>query len=396
MTSRDRAALLVALGLAAACGGSDSGTVSASSLHATGPNVLPLSVNGAHCSASSYPNKPCTTVTVCVPGTSTCQTIDDLLVDTGSSGLRIFKQALTVQLPPATVASGTLAECAQWGDASSDWGPVQLASVVMGSEPAVQVPVHVIDSTFGAAPSSCGTPETDPASAGFNGILGVGVFAQDCGSGCALDGANGVYYACTGSSCSGAAVPLASQVQNPVSLLSQDGNGIVVVLPSVPSGGGGAVEGQLLLGIATRSNNVPGKITTYALDANGYFTTTFAGSSYHAFVDTGSNGYFFPAPPTGLPACASPNDAWFCPASTLTFSATNSDVAATTSGSYSFRVANFDSFARSSYDVSAEIAGSAPTTAGFDWGLPFHFGRPVFVGIEARRSSLGVGPLVAY
>jgi hypothetical protein len=395
MTSRSRAAVLVALGVAAGCGGTDAGTVSAVSIHATGPNVLPLSVNGAHCSPSSYPNKPCTSVTVCVPGTSTCQTIDDILVDTGSSGLRLFRQALTVQLPPASVASGALAECAQWGDSSSDWGPVELASVVLGGEPAVQVPIHVIDRSFGTAPSTCGTPEADPASAGFNGILGVGFFAEDCGSGCALDSSNDVYYACTGATCSGTAVQLAGQVQNPVSLLAQDGNGVVVVLPPVPVGGTASVEGQLLLGIATRSNNAPGKVSTYSLDASGYFTTTFAGSSYHAYADTGSNGYFFP-PPTGLPACASPNDAWFCPASTLTFSATNSDAAGTTSGTYSFRVANFDSFANSSYYVSAEIAGSAPAAAGFDWGLPFHFGRPVFVGIEGKRSPLGVGPLVAY
>src|SRR5689334_2706925 len=43
----------------------------------TGANVLALSVNGSQCSANSYPNKPCVSVTVCTPGTSTCQTIND-------------------------------------------------------------------------------------------------------------------------------------------------------------------------------------------------------------------------------------------------------------------------------------------------------------------------------
>jgi hypothetical protein len=56
-------------------------------------NVIPITVNGSLCSANSYLNKPCVSVTVCTPGTSTCQTISDILLDTGSYGLRIFKQA---------------------------------------------------------------------------------------------------------------------------------------------------------------------------------------------------------------------------------------------------------------------------------------------------------------
>src|SRR4051812_16492133 len=60
----------------------------------TGPNVLPITVDGSLCSNTLYPNKPCVSVTVCTPGTSTCQTINDILLDTGSWGLRVFKSAL--------------------------------------------------------------------------------------------------------------------------------------------------------------------------------------------------------------------------------------------------------------------------------------------------------------
>ena len=84
-----------------------------------------------------YLNKPCVSVTVCTPGTSTCQAIDDILLDTGSYGLRLFKQVLNVSLVQATSGSGSLAECVQFGDGSSDWGPVQIASVILGNEPAV-------------------------------------------------------------------------------------------------------------------------------------------------------------------------------------------------------------------------------------------------------------------
>ena len=148
-------------------------------------------MNGSLCSAATsagYVNKPCVSVTVCTPGSTTaCQTINDILLDTGSSGLRIFKQALTnpnVALTPVTSGTGLLAECAQFADGSSDWGPVQRADVRLGNEPAVQVSIQVIDAAFGTVPPGCGIPDTSPAAAGFNGILGVGLFSQDCGSGC--------------------------------------------------------------------------------------------------------------------------------------------------------------------------------------------------------------------
>ena len=148
--------------------------------------MLPITVNGSLCSAAfnaTYPNKPCVSVTVCTPGTSTCQTINDILLDTGSYGLRIFNQVLTVPLTQVTVPSGNLANCVQYVDGSADWGPVQSADVVLGGEPAVTVPIQVINASFGTVPAACGTPDASPAVAGFNGILGVGLFAEDCGPG---------------------------------------------------------------------------------------------------------------------------------------------------------------------------------------------------------------------
>ena len=38
---------------------------------------------------------PFVSVTLCVPGTTSCQTIDHVIVDTGSSGLRIISSVLT-------------------------------------------------------------------------------------------------------------------------------------------------------------------------------------------------------------------------------------------------------------------------------------------------------------
>lgn len=358
-------------------------------------NILSITVNGSLCSANSYPNKPCVSITICTPGTSTCQTINDILLDTASYGLRVFKQALSVSLAQVTVGSGSLAECVQYGDGSSDWGTVQRASVILGNEPAVQVPIQVIDYTFGIAPPGCQNADTSPADAGFNGILGVGFFAQDCGLICSNSANNGMYYVCSGSNCLGTAVPLSSQVQNPVVLLPQDNNGVLVQLPSVPPGGSRSVNGSLVLGIGTQSNNIPPTVATYAANQYGELITNFQNTLYASFIDTGSNGLFFPSPSAAvLPNCAPPDAEWFCPPSTMNFSATNMGASGLPNGVLSFQIGNFDSLIKSSNKVFAEIGGDQ--LGEFDWGLPFYFGRNVYMGLEGKASSLGSGLYWAY
>ena len=358
-------------------------------------NVLPITVDGSLCSSGSYTNKPCVSVTVCTPGTSTCQVITDLLLDTGSTGLRVFKQALSVSLPQVTVGSGSLAECVQFADGSSECGPVQMASVILGNEPAVQVPIHVVDATFGALSSACRNAEASPAAAGFNGILGVGLFTQDCGGLCTSSANNGIYSACNGGVCNGTTVPLASQVQNPVALLPQDNNGVLVQLPSVPLGGVPSLNGSLVLGIGTQPNNTPAAVTAYPANSVGEFTTAFNGVSLtNSFIDSGSNGLYFNAPASLLPLCPSPNTSFYCPAATTSLSATNTGAFGTPSGTVPFQIGNLNSLISTSNKVFSEFGGSG--IGGFDWGLPFFFGRNVFIGIEGTSSSQGTGPYWAY
>jgi hypothetical protein len=368
----------------------------------TAGNVLALTVNGSLCSSannSSYPNKPCVSVTVCSPGTQTCQTIDDILLDTGSYGLRIFRSLLTVvSLPQVMSGSGSLTECVQFADGAADWGPVQTADVILGNEPAVTIPIQVIDSTFGTVPSSCGTPDTTPQAAGFNGILGVGLFAEDCGSSCTSSTNNGIYYTCSGSTCTAARAPLPSQVQNPVAHFAVDNNGVILQLPTIPLGGTPSVNGILILGIGTQSNNTPPGVTTYPASPSGDFTTVFNGITFgQSFIDSGSNGLFFDASSVAtLPACtAGIGNGWFCPSSTQSLSATNRGFAGSPSGVVSFQIGNASSLFSSSNNVFIELGAPSPGTS-FDWGLPFFLGRSVCVGVEGKTSGLGTGPYWAY
>lgn len=382
--------------LATACGGGGGGLTGVPS----GPNVVPLTVNGTTCGSGSgaYLNKPCVSVTVCMPGTSTCAVVDDVLLDTGSYGLRIFKQVLPFSLPLRTSGSATIAECIQYVDGSSDWGPVASADVVLGGEAAISIAVQVIDAAFGPPPPACPSPESSPATAGYQGILGVGPFPEDCGSGCATSTANGVYFACSGGTCSGTAVQVSNQVPNPVAKLAADNNGVIVELPSVPLDGASTARGALILGIDTQPNNSSAGKKAYPGDAaTGEIATSFEGVITPSFLDTGSNAFFFAPPSSGaLPPCPAPNSSWYCPAQITSFTATNFGASGSPSGAVSFSIGNTLSLVGTGHAVFIDLGGSMPGGSAFDFGLPFFLGRTVYVGIQGKNSNLGTGPYYAY
>jgi len=390
-----------------ASSGNISGTATLTvTVPSAGANIMQVTVNGALCSAATsvnYPNKPCVSVTVCAPGSTTnCQTITDILLDTGSYGLRILSQALTVPLTQVASGSGQLAECIQFGDDSSEWGPVQMASVILGNEPAVLIPVHVVNyNSFGTPPRNSGcttknsTPDTSPSEAGFNGILGVGLFAQDCGSTC-VTSVIGQYYSCNGTTCTGTTVPNANQVINPVAALPVDNNGVLVQLPSVALGGAASVNGSLILGIGTQTNNQPTTVTEYPVDPTvGNFTTSFNGQTLTdaSFIDSGSNALFFDDSTIAQCSSSSSGSGYFCESPTTEFSATNSGYSGSPSGPVSFEIGNATNLFGTSSNVFSELGGPGQ---GFDWGLPFFFGRNIFVGIYGTSSTLGAGPYWAY
>jgi hypothetical protein len=176
-----------------------------------------------------------------------------------------------------------------------------------------------------------------------------------------------------------------------------DNNGVLLQLPAIPDTGAGAAVGALVFGIGTQSNNVLGSATVLGLDPSGNLTTAFAGQSYpQSFVDSGSNGYFFPATGTNLAVCPDAAD-FYCPSQPQSFTATitgagQSGVPAQ-SKSAAFRIANAD--ALSAVDFAFDDLGG-PNPGGFDWGLPFFFGRNVYTAIESQTTPAGVGPYFAY
>lgn len=401
--------LLLATLIVTACGGGGGGSGGSSSGSGSGGGTTPPPVlnNTVPLVVDLGPNKDSAnglfaSVTICVPGTTDCRTIDHILVDTGSTGLRILKSVISpaLSLPQQTVSSNGLMACAQFVDGYT-WGPVHLADVKLGGETASNLPINLIGSPGDtpAAPASCSssTPvENTVATLGANGVLGVGNFIQDCGAACVTQAITGTYYTCTGSSCTATAVPLAKQLINPVTQFATDNNGVVIDMPAVAEAGTATVSGTLIFGIGTQANNGLGSASIFTLDNVGYFTTTYNGAAYaRSYVDSGSNGYFFND--RGIGACTqSGYSGWYCPTSTQNLVAS---VKGTTGASsqVNFSVANtYNLFNNNpTYSAFSNLAGTA-SSAYFAWGMPFFYGRKVFTAVEGKSTPGGAGPYVAF
>jgi Protein of unknown function (DUF3443) len=399
------------------CGGSDAGVDSSSSSSggggttSTGSNVVSVVVDaGPLPTTNADTNTLFTTVKVCVPGKTTCQTIDHIQVDTGSYGLRILSSVLKLALPVQTISNGeAVVECTQFVDGYS-WGPVALADMQVSGESASSVPIQVIgDPNYSTVPSACssiGPAEDTVAQFGANGVLGIGPFVQDCGSSCVGDAGYGDYYACTASTCQGTTLPLANQVSNPVTFFATDNNGVIIQLPSVAAGGAATVTGSMIFGIDTETNNKSGSQTVLTVVGSaggtagqqpGELTTHFNGATLNeSFLDTGSNGLYFND--GSLPACTESGlTVFYCPASIENFTATLEGQNGI-SASVSFSVVAADTLSESDLAF-ANLAGPYPDTQDtqtFDWGLPFYYGNTVYTVIENATTSVGTGPYVAF
>jgi hypothetical protein len=422
---------LASLGLAAGCGsskGMNSSTTSTppSSTSSTDSNVLSIAVSGGpeanQPKGSIYENAAFASATICAPGsTSNCVTIDNLLVDTGSTGIGVFQSEVSsLNLPAFNASNGSAAyDCVSFIDGSYLWGPVEKADVTLGGEAASSLPIQVVSSSAAGIPSSCSNGSSDlqntAALLGANGILGVGIEPTDCfyAGASACDPSSGLssppypaYYTCSGSTCNPAFVAKANQVTNPVVLFATDNNGVIVELPSA-SGSAATLSGSLIFGIGTESNNqLPSSTTIFTLACDD-FTTVFDGQTLGitdattcagpgSFIDSGSNTLAFPNIPN-IPVCSSNTpvgnlSGFYCPTTTQTFPATNEGQDGT-SKSTSFSVANaediFSNATTSGDAVQPSLAGPSPTGYGFDWGLPFFYGVNVYNAIDGQSVPSG-------
>jgi hypothetical protein len=337
-------------------------------------------------------NAPFVTVTVCAPGGGNCTQIDHVMVDTGSWGLRLAASALpaSLALPQVQTETGAAAECVKFVGGYA-WGSVRRADVQLADQHIANLPVHVMadpDPAFTGVPSSCSSAGNDLGThLDANGILGVGMLRYDCGSRCETSTAPQIYYACTtAAGCAPAKLPIASQVVNPIAALPAHNNGVALALQQVQTGGVGIVSGSLVLGIGTDTNNQLGTASVLAPDTSGNVTVSVKGRSLPAYIDSGTNALLFPD--TDMPHCGE----FFCPDQPATLDLTFSSGTGTQRTARVTVEAPLANLGRTA--AAAVIAAPSENTS--LWGLPFFFGRTVFVALKNADTPAGKGPYWAF
>ncbi|MBU6489981.1 MAG: DUF3443 domain-containing protein [Burkholderiales bacterium] len=423
--------LAAIVGLVAGCGGGGGSSSTASttssnssSLVASGPvssTPASLATNQVAVlvsSAMGAANIPMVSVTVCQHGTSICQTINNIQLDTGSSGLRLTSSALNSTMLNALqverVSGQAVAECMGFADGAS-WGSVRLADVKISGESATAtlgMPVHILgdiaQSAAGGSNNACASPTTlhdTPFYLASNGILGIGTAKYDCGTRCQVTTINDIYYGCTLSggamtNCTDLAVPNSAQVANPVQFFaSGNTNGVILNMPTVGASGAISASGYLTFGLSTQANNaVPSSgIQTFTTDHYGDLqSASLTGVTYWdtsstqraAFFDTGSNGIFFPNTP-GLPAC-SDNSGFYCPVSAVSLQPSVTGFNGTTA-SLAISIENWLNLRNGGGFAFSNLGGDAGLMA-VDFGMPFFYGRKVYFNYDTADSgTLNVG-----
>ena len=395
----------------------DSSQSDSTILTLTSNNSVPLYVNSGlngnpgNAGTAAY-NGLFTTISVCLPSTPQCQIIPNILVDTSTVGLRLLNSALTTvpstELKTVTDSTGNqVQECVQFPDTSYTWGPVLIADVAISGEKAAGVPIQILgDTTFPVPLADCLSLGTGPelnsvAALGANGILGVGTSVQDCGLNCAAGQTFSAYpyYVCPLNVCQPVPLPVAQQVANPVAFFPKDNNGVLISLPSIPDAGAPTLPfanpdgsglipaGQLVFGVGTEPNNALGSAMLYTLDTNDNFAqVVYNGTTYDSggSIDSSSNALLLASPAIlGIQNCL--DNPFYCPGSTTPVSLTTTG-ANGASGTVTVNVANADILFSDNPDFSAfnNLARESVNSSASDQfvlGLPFFFGRTVFVGI---------------
>jgi hypothetical protein len=186
-----------------------------------------------------------------------------------------------------------------------------------------------------------------------------------------------------------------------VTLFATDNNGVIVNLPNLKNANGDAtVQGELIFGIATQTNNgLPATgLTVLGTDANGDFKAAYYTSAtvLPALIDSGTDAYAFNDPALAVCSSGSFVGGYYCPVGApLIRSAVNSGVGANNASStVNFTIEDPTTFVATAAAF-MDLAGG-PGSSHLIWGMPFFYGRPVYVGIEGRVAGTYTGPYYAY
>lgn len=378
-------------------GGSSSGSTPIPTPTATPtptPTVTPtpLASNVVQISAGSGYNgnginTPYVTVTVCQPNTTICQTVDHILLDTGSVGLKIDQSQLQVSLPAITQTGSGLpiSVCNSYGSGYA-FSTANYADVYISGEKAANIPVQVIDdsSSQSSVPSSCSNQGNfnNFSDSGARGIIGINPMIN-------LSNTTNYDYTCVNGSCTqiNSGIPVPYLNVNPVGyFVSGNSSGEVISLPAVSANTDSNIYGTLTFGINTETNNqVPTNISSVQGDPTdfiGRFLGSSSGSQFPTMFDSGTNHLLFYS--TEISQCGDV----YCPSSPTAWISQimNYDL----SGS-AIALSSIISAPTGYYGLIPDLGIVAASGDGL-YGLPFYFGKNVYLGFVGSNSVMGSGP----
>lgn len=401
-----------------ACGGGGTAPTASSSAPQATFNQIPVTVEQFN-SNNPYPNRPYVTVTVC-DGAGNCQSIDHVLLDTGSTGLRLMPGVLDLQLPAQdNPTGGVAAECAQFG-AGYFWGAQRLATIRMAGDVATDISITVAgDASIPAVPPT-GCTATGPnvltLPTEFKGILGIGQQQRDCGSFCAQSADGQLYFSCTGGasgSCTPSTMPLNQQTANPVSMFATDNNGTVLSFPAAAQPQA-TLTGTLTFGIGTQADNqISGQQVYRPVTDNVFWPSLGAnigGVASFAFLDSGTNAYLIAqtgtppvlsSPPylqaiSGLAVCGQPGGP-FCPSVPANVQVRLNGLTGDPSSMQNITLADPTMAFQQNQAVIPNLGFQNNFITSYAiLGLPFFYGRSVMTAIDGMPTPYGMGPYWAF
>lgn len=382
------------------CGGGGGGGVATTNLSNAGNSVVVRVAKGVN---GDYINGLFTTVTVCSVGGNACVEVDNILVDTGSTGLRLMASALPIgQITVNYKKSNGLivSECSQFVSGVI-WGGLASFDIKLGEETAKDTAVQIInDKNLPSMPNECASKGQSLSTAnilGANGILGISNFLSDCGVFCESVN-NQYYYGCDQFSCISIAVDRKNQVLNPIANFSKNNNGSVIQLPDAAIAADGSLVGSLIFGVDTDSSNSIDQAKRITLEpSTANFTTIYKGYSYNrSYLDSGSNGIYFDD--LSIRECNSVGFiSYYCPDAPFSI-----DVILKGFGQemYNYTFIGDNAEKPSGVKVSSPVQPALIGSVGgsfqdFVWGLPFFYGKKIYTPIE-ESAITSKGIFVAY
>jgi hypothetical protein len=384
--------------LLASCGGGGGGSGGApvipssasevAALTALPDNVIPVSVTlGLSGSGVFYPNQSFVSLQICETGKPNCASIDKVLLDSGSFGLRVFDTALSgINLQTTSYQGRSLYQCAVFASGYTQ-GRVALADMRLGTLKAADLPIQVIDTRPDATPKACaqsGVPAiTDPSQLGANAVLGIGPLAYESSA------LRVYYYVMQGDQASVVTgVPNSQLVAQPISRLDKHNNGLILIYPSADGSGASSLDAQMILGLDTASNNATQGAVFFRVSNSGRLSVGFNGKTYDGMIDSGANHNVFPT--AYWPNCE--GTVFFCPETPQSISVSLASYGAAPSTTATFNVLDYRTYG--SLAVQPGLSGYSADNKEFILGLPFMYGRKTYISIQGRSTGSVPNPAV--